>query len=732
MTSNPRFDQYVERVQENLAIFSLSDDQATKFLRQSDSIANYDPSFAVFEILINDSSKDGSQSIRKFDPHVSSKLLEKFTPEFSDSALERLDANADLLEKEYKREIDWKSINLSVEEAENEFINLSDEIESLFKIHLGIRGEHKHARSLDKLERRRPEDLVKFRPDLEKVATTLKKLVRRYEREYLPSNLAASALIYESWRFGTLQALGNPESDEAAFNCLLDALFINTKESSYEDPLIKMAQDLGLSHLSQPEQSFLKSGEKWLRRPEKLWVTCIERALIHNLLFDETPSDTYIIHFPLIIDNYRFVGFCYLVTRISSEEMDSKDSTPEIFIRDKYAKFFCIIQSVSETLRLSLRTDALENVIRCLEVNKNETVSEIFPQVARDYFVCFDVLKDDEYPDNALNDSLNTQVLYGGNGIKIYGPEWVSEEHKKLMKGEIEGQIHPSMAYSIPGLYEDVKDRVDQFRSNQRRAKEDQAGLFSHQASGLVAEAWCDPGMQDLRAQSQGCLWQLKTLIDIWGNFDLEEDIPLSEGPQDFPELWIELSGEELLEHLINTAIIHALRRATYRRSGENPDINDSSRRKAFEIRRSSKRIELFKKWVGLEIDKSELQSYPEWLNFRGFIICFHHCFWQAAFHGFRARCDSDELNHKWFVKVKITDNFVEVSNKKLGDSLNNSGFKPSSSRDADFLESLRDRLKKFSVEGPQPLDDSPDTWQAKISYSHLLQKQTTDYAAQV
>lgn len=719
MTSNPRFAQYVERVQENLAMFSLSNKDARTFLRRSDSIALYNPSFIVFEILINHRENKDSKLTRMFDPHVSSKLLERFTVDKAPLDIERLNANSELLEERH-RPLNRKSIDWSLaEDTTGEFSNLRAEVEHIFDVHEQICGKHTHEKSLAKLaQTMRAINVKEHYSDLRKISKTLKKLVRRYERHYLPTNLAASAILYEAWKFGNLQALGNPADDVADFDTLLDALFIHIEKGEKKNFLTEMAKKMKLPHLYKVGKGHLDNGERWIRYPKESWVTWVESSLIYGHLIRRTPPDTYIIHFPLIIDNYRFVGFCYLVARLEKGQ-----ELTEIFIKEKYPKFYCMIQSVSETLRLSLREDALDNVTECLETGQDNP-EKILAQVLQDYFVCFDVLRDNgQSPNDVSKDSLNTKVLYQGHDLKIYGPEWVSEDHKKLMREEIDGPKDQLSFNAIPGLYQDAVSRIKQFEEEQRQArekgKEEQASLFSHQAAGLVAEAWCDPKMQELRIQSQGCLWQLKTLIDLWGNFDLEEDIPLSGGPQDFPNSWINLNGEDLLQNLINIGITHALRRATYRRSGGDLDINDEIRQKAFEISKSPNRIPLFRKWINLKVEKDNHSGFPYWLNYRGFVICFHHCFWQSAFHGFRARCGVGN-SEKCFVKVQILSNSVTISNRKMiiASHLDNLGSNKIP-RDAEFyMENLRTRFKIFEVDGPRPISDLGDTWQATISYS--------------
>jgi hypothetical protein len=724
MTSNPRFAQYVERVQQNLAVFSISDEAAKNFLRKSDSIANYRPSFLVFEILIYNQPESDVKPARMFDPHVSDMLIEGFNADSAMLDLERLHANAEILQEQGKQ-IDWQNVKWALPNDENsEFSNLGREVNELLRVHQELCGKHQHGRSIDQLEQALPEiDINANRSVFEKVSKTLKKLVKRYEREYIPTNLAASALIYEAWKVGNLQPLGDPEEDKRAFENLLNALFVFISKDSEEAPLPRMANDIGLPYLEKLGHSRLASGESWEKVPSEPWFTCVESSLVYQHLITEYESDTHVIHFPLVLDNYRFVGFCYLHTPVKNGQ-----GLADIFIREKYPKFYCAIQAVSETLRFSLRADALDKVNKCLEEGqKNPEL--LFAEAVKVYLVCFDVVcnKKDGLTLEAERDSLNEKILYAARGIEVYGPKWVSEAHKEILFDELDGGRDQSNSDQIPSLYADVLLRIDRFEKGREqgreRGRDEQADLFSHQAAGLVSEVWCDKNMINLKQQSQGCLWHLKTLVDLWGNFDLEPKLPLQEGPQDYPQSWLDLSNRELLDKLMDTGIVHALRRSAYRRSGaSHPKIDEKTIRKAVEIRKLPDRIDLFKKWVGLN-PVNDLDVYPDWLSCRGFVLCFHHCFWQAAFHGFRARCGVEESSLEdvflnCYVDVKIEANSVTISNKKLTNLATPEV--PTASRDASFYEkTLLERIENtFKIEGPSPVGESSDIWKTVITPS--------------
>lgn len=725
MTSNPRFAKYVEQVQQNLALFSISDKQAKTYLRKSDEIADYSPVFLVFEILINDGVTGSAETIRKFDPHVSEKLLKKFTLETAARDIEILDANNQFL-KEKGKEVDWENITWSLPDHDksdnkDEFLSLHQEMREIFKIHQKIRGEHEnHETSLAALEKAAPEvNVRRHESDLRKVRDTLKKLVKRYEKQYIPSNLAASGLIYEAWKLGKLQSLGNPEKDKRAFDCLLDALFVHIERGSATEPLPAMAHNLGVEYLQELGVSKLDSGETWEKVPADPWFTCVESSLIYKHLITQTPPDTYVIHFPLILDNYRFVGFCYIYATVGESQ-----EPIEIFDQKKYPKLYYALQSVSETLRFSLRADALDRVNEGLESGERDPET-LFLAAVKDYVVCFDVVSTKEGAvSNQKRDSLNRQLLYIDHGVAIYGPKWVKHEHKEILKEELSRPNSNDLGNSdssIGGLYEDVLLRIDRFQRQREQGQATQASILSHQSAGLISEVWCDENMQSLKPQSQGCLWQLKTLIDMWGNFDLEPKATLNKGPQDYPVFWKDLTDEQLLDALIEVGIGHALRRATYRRSGaQNVRIAEKVRRKALEMRRHPNRTERFREWVVLDISKPT-ESYSDWMGSRGFVLCFHHCFWQAAYHGFLAKCQAEdsEQSSQWFVQIEIENNRTNIKNRKtreLSEALSDER----TARDRNFYDYLSARIdQSFLIEGPTPVESATDLWQTIITPSY-------------
>jgi MoaA/NifB/PqqE/SkfB family radical SAM enzyme len=703
MTDNSYFEDYVERVQNYLAMFSLSDEAAEDYLHHPRVSAQLpSPKFFIFEILFNHIIQDhqgNSQRDRKFDPHVSNRLMQTWTPEALVQSLHQL----------YARDIDWQAVQWASPEAEKLGVaDLSGDMDRLSEIYARVCAL--------------PLGTLPNNEDLQSIETIFNRLILRYEVEYAPTNLAASALIYEAWRSGKLRPLdGHTIDDHHIFTRLLRALFINTRETPKDQLLTTMAADLGLEHLTEMDRSTLLNGDRWLSTLSgREWFGRVESALIHR--FDLTESDYYLIHYPLIIDGYWFAGFTYLIA-----ERESVTASAEIFQESKYAKFYSAVKSVSETLRFSLRFDALSKVPEL--VKQRMTTEEIFLEVVKDYFVCFNVRSAAEPYSETLHP--NRKRVYSRHGVSVYGPNWLTLEHRKLIAKELDGGTR-AVGLTIPGLYEAVAQRQQEVDAIRLLGRQDQASILSHQTAGLVAEVWNDLRNQPLGLQARGCLWQLKTLIiDLWGNLDLEADRSIRDGEEaDFPE-FAGFTRKQILETLMDVGIIHALRRAAYRRAG-GTEADNQARTRALQMRRLSDRERLaeFKRWVGLEMPQQDhLQDYPDWLELRGFVLCFHHCFWQAAYHGFRARCDN--ALHPC-LQVVVEPSWVTIfnanhdsgsptnpANGSLTEELNTNDLDEDGViRDRVFFERLEQRTNNlFSIEGPRPSQTRENQWETIIRW---------------
>jgi hypothetical protein len=218
-----------------------------------------------------------------------------------------------------------------------------------------------------------------------------------------------------------------------------------------------------------------------------------------------------------------------------------------------------------------------------------------------------------------------------------------------------------------------------------------QGSLFAHQAAGLVAEIWCDPGRKELQPQSEVCLWHLKSLIDLWGSFPLNPDASICKGTDaDFPE-WESLPNDELLKELMLIGLRHALRRGSYPPPESDP-IGEKIQLEVMKIR--SMPDPTSELWQRLNITVAT--PLPDWVRTRGFVLCFHHCFWQAAYHAIRAMYNSQRGPYLW---IEATYDRVSVVNRAEDTAQNQA---QGLSRDRKFFNQLEERLNlTFRIEGP-------------------------------
>ena len=680
MTSNPYLTEYIEQVQKSLAVFSLSDEQAKKHLRLSDSIVDYSPKFLVFETLIFDEGR------RMFDPHVSDLTINTQNPEDVTADLGRLYANKKNLGFEWQ-EIDCQKKEFQQREQLKplELWRLPEDLRDLDLIYQ--RWEDSKRKSLEK-------------SDATRAGQIIKKLIQRYEMEYMPTNQGANALIYEAWKQGKFLPLGHEAFGQAVeeeqFEQLTNALFIDTKTVVAKDKLGIMSKNL---QLDIDEESKLSDGQLWKQANDQKWFTCVEFALIHKTIAgDNKVINRYLIHYPLILDDYWFVGFTYLYSNFTSSDQEA--SAPEIFNRNKYPKIYYCIESISESLKDSLRRDALAKAFAS-EGYADKTVEDLFFETVKEYLICFEVVREGETLPSAIVDY---KPIYTGHDIRIYGPGWSKSVHKNLLKDELEGKKESEGEKSLPGLYKNVLEQKQQRDAIRLRATKEQSSQLAHQAAGLISEVWCDPARKQLELQAQGCLWQLKSLIDIWGNFDLLPNQSMVVGSDAaFPE-WATWSDRNILEGLIDIGVSHALRRATYRRPGGG-NLGRQVRRRALHlIDEPETSIAAFKQAIGLDVKVDRL---PEWIRYRGFALCFHHCFWQAAHHAFRAACDDQPTP---CLRISKESEAIVIWNRTKEDASSDR-----SPRDKEFYQTLADRVEGFfKIQGP--IQSDRYFWKTAIS----------------
>jgi len=151
----------------------------------------------------------------------------------------------------------------------------------------------------------------------------------------------------------------------------------------------------------------------------------IEYALIHKFDFEEKIQDLFFIVYPLIIDNYWFIGFAYLLVK----EKDVSNRR-YIFNKEEYDIWYKIlIEMVAKPLKKAL----LDRAIRTINWEKN-TTQDILIDALKKYFVCFDIGEQKEHDSKLLFKSEQYQYLE----ICIYIPNWLKKHFENNLKQEIE------------------------------------------------------------------------------------------------------------------------------------------------------------------------------------------------------------------------------------------------------------------------------------------------------
>lgn len=726
MTSNANFADYVERVQQNLAVFSLSDDAATTYLQKSNDLTHYNPRFITFEILFHEKvpQKDAKPKVtRRFDPHISDQSFEGTNPKNHIEDLKRLHANLkrfgtlDFTDAQHWSVPDYLLEGSQLSESTKAKLRaLPKELEKLEALH----------EKFDRLSEEEINEIDEKHPDLDQLKSLLASLIKRYEVEYFPTHIGATAAIYEAWKQGKLIPLGNPEKDNKKFDKLIRALFFNTKGKKYASMMKEMAENLGLEspkiggpeirNIKTSEQAghHLSNGRIWENSLEgKEWFVCLQISLIHKLRIeqrdDPTPANRYLIYYPLLIDDYWFAGVAFIYSELNVDP--GEGDIPEIFNRKKYAKIYNTIQSVSDTLKIARWEDARQNATALLRAGTSK--EEAFFEVAKDYFVCFSVGKEDDLEKLHQDSITNQYEIYAGHGIKILGPEWLSTMPEKLslIKQEIDG--YDVDVSHVKGIYELVEDLAAEIFREKNKTKqegkeegiEEQSKYFAHQVGGLIQEVWIDS--DNLGKQAKTFLWHIRSVVEIWGTHSLRPDQIIYE--EDFPA-WRKLSNSQLLSKLIDMGLIHAMRRALRPHEDSN-EIDKRTAKKVSEMRKLENPLEAFRNELGIQSLPDE--NLPDWVNLRGFVLCFHHGFWQAAYHGLRAKCGGVEPlkgSQNLYLKLAFSQTKLEIIN--AGEPFIPTQDKPIGDRE--FFQELTNRLEgKFAIEGPVYSD--PNRWLTSI-----------------
>lgn len=228
--------------------------------------------------------------------------------------------------------------------------------------------------------------------------TQLGQLLQRYEKKEIDVDYKASGVLWQAWCWGKLRF--------PVIQKYLGALYMEFP-FRYAKDIVEILR----------EEFDVGKDEKSIGEPRED-EDCIEWSLIHGVLLPKTASDGtgmyLLVHYPLILQNFWFVGFAYFIAR-----RDKSTDPPPLFDRQKYPECLSEFRSQHDTLDEFLK----ERALNILEDKRTGIVYEerrgLFLDVAQSYFACFDVKPTDRV-------EVGAEILAEIDEVAVCMPkEWV-------------------------------------------------------------------------------------------------------------------------------------------------------------------------------------------------------------------------------------------------------------------------------------------------------------------
>jgi hypothetical protein len=213
-----------------------------------------------------------------------------------------------------------------------------------------------------------------------------------------------------------------------------------------------------------------------------------------------------------------------------------------------------------------------------------------------------------------------------------------------------------------------------------RLGAESQLSEFVHQTRDLVDLVLLDPHISSLSPAGRSAAWHLQAVTRVWSSAHFDGHQPLVDSPDPFWRTLGSHSAQEFLGTLIDYAIRHTFRRALLG-SGHRYDAVEEALFQYVSNHYEASADALAQLQMVIEGDP------PEWIKTVGFVVAFHHCFWQAAYHGLRASVNGLEPPFLW---IKCETNQLTIYNRSELSALTNSP------KDWVFFRRLENRVKGF------------------------------------
>jgi Ternary complex associated domain 9 len=413
--------QFIDISQEHLAYFTLSDEEAQNSfdsMFKSETIR-----FLTFEIL--ERHKNTPSPI---DIYISKDIIDNIDGKINKVFFTLIDNFKSLFyvdQKFLSADSDLVGIR-----SEDEDENTNELIENANK---SIEYLLSYVKSINNLK---VEEQEKFIEDIEveNKQKIIEDLMNWYKKMPVSTSIGTTALLHESWYQGTLRNI--PFLRKSNKN----PLFLPVKKGDETAKILKgMAKKLSLTHLKKVDNKntgseLLHCGKRWQKDLDNKIFQLIEYSLIHQSQINTLNS--LFIHYPLIVDNYFFIGIAYLNTE--RPRLGSK--LPEMYDPDKYPKMLTQINLVAKQIKNIRKRKIIEAV--GIRNNTDELEVQVWIDAVTNYFPCFDISKKGEKKNCPLSSSLVSFEFEKEEdrdyAIEIYVPEWIKEPYKDSLTKELE------------------------------------------------------------------------------------------------------------------------------------------------------------------------------------------------------------------------------------------------------------------------------------------------------
>jgi hypothetical protein len=269
---------------------------------------------------------------------------------------------------------------------------------------------------------------------LDKSKNAIENVFREYENLEIKTDQGTTGLIYKAWCKGILFAL-KKDANKKEIRNIKNALFLQDIDLSKN--IAKICKD----------ELKLKVIVKQITKNALI----LEKVFVHKIFSNQKPLFGSVIHFPLIVHDFWFIGQAYLVKvgKIGS-------SPPMLFDKDKYLRCYDIlVNTVAEPLRWALQEEAIS------KFNPERSLEDNVLEAAKEYFACFDV-EPCKFPCRESPDKII--VEYKDKGIRVKIPSWEN------ISDRFKNKIEKTLKDEIDELEVEIKKKWDFFTSSRKSA----------------------------------------------------------------------------------------------------------------------------------------------------------------------------------------------------------------------------------------------------------------------